>query len=83
MAWLPGSAWAWMENAEDVRDEDVCENDGGDDPCGEALDEPVDLPRPALDSTEGDEVGGGGEAANPVIDDADKRIGSHGTSLSE
>ena len=65
------------EDAEEVRDEEGGEDERGDDPGGEALDEPVDLPGPALDSAEGDEVGGGGEAADPVIDDADERIWSH------
>ena len=59
-----------MKDAEEVRDEDGGEDDGRDDPCGEALDDPVDLPRPAPDATEGDEVRGGGETADPVEDDA-------------
>ncbi len=58
------------EDAEEVGDEEAAEDEGRDDPGGEALDEPVDLPRPALDAAEGDEVGGRGEAADPVIDDA-------------
>ena len=62
------------EDAEDVGDEDGGQDGGRDDPGGEALDGPVDLPRPALDSAEGDKVGGGAEAANPVEDDAEKRI---------
>src|SRR5665213_745003 len=66
-----------VQDAEDVGHEDVGEDDGRDDPSGEALDEPVDLPRPALDGAEGNEVSSGGEAADPVINDADKRIGSH------
>lgn len=66
-----------VQDAERVRDEDAGEDDGRDDPGGEALDEPVDFPRPALNAAEGDEVGGGGEAADPVEDDADERIGSH------
>ncbi len=69
--------------AKEVRDEDAGEEGGGDDPGGEALDEPVDLPRPALDAAEGDEVGCGGETADPVKDDADKRIRSHESSLLE
>lgn len=77
------AAIGWMsrvggvQDAREVGHEDVGEDDGRDDPGGKALDEPVDLPRPALDGAEGDEVGGGGEAADPVINDADKRIGSH------
>ena len=71
-----------VQDARKVGNEDVSEDDGRDDPGGKALDEPVDLPRPALDGAEGNEVSGGGEAADPVIDDADKRIGSHETSLS-
>jgi len=70
-----------VEDAEDVGDEQPGEDDGRDDPCGEALDEPVNLPRPALDAAEGDEVGGGGETSNPVKDDAEKRIWSHLASL--
>jgi len=64
------------EDAEEVWDEEAGEYDGRDDPRGEALDKPVDLPRPTLDGAEGDEVGGGGEAADPVKDDADERIRS-------
>ncbi len=72
-----------VKDGEEVRDEDAGEEGGGDDPGGETLDEPVDLPRPALDAAEGDEVCGGGETADPVIDDADKRIRSHESSLLE
>src|SRR5207248_1831401 len=71
-----------VQDVEDVWDEDVGEDDRRDDPCGEALDEPVNLPRPALDAAEGDEVGGGGETSNPVKDNAEKRIWSHLASLS-
>jgi len=71
------------KNAEDVRNEDTGEYDGGDDPSGEALDKPVDLPGPALDSAERDEICGGGQTADPVKDDADKRVGSHDTSLGD
>ena len=70
-----------MQDAGEVGDEDVGEHGRGDDPRGEALDDPVDLPRPALDAAEGDEVGGGAEAADPVEDDAEKWIRSQGTSL--
>ena len=70
-----------VEDAEEIRDEEGGEDDWRDDPGGEALDKPVDLPRPALDAAEGDEVGGGGETADPVIDDADERIGSHEASF--
>ena len=70
-----------VEDAEDVGDEYVCKDDGCNNPCGEALDEPINLPRPALDAAEGDEVGGGGETSNPVKDDAKKRIWSHEASL--
>ncbi len=70
-----------VDDAEEIWDEDGAEDDRRDDPCGEALDEPVDLPRPALDAAEGDEVGGGGETSNPVKDDAEKRIRSHEASF--
>ena len=63
-----------MEDAEEIGDEKAGEDDWCDDPGGESLDEPVNLPRPALDAAEGDEVGGGGETSNPVEDDAEKRI---------
>ena len=69
------------EDSGDVGNENVGKDERRDDPSGESLDEPVDLPRPALDSAEGDEVCGGSEAADPVIDDADKRIGSHAVPL--
>jgi len=49
----------------------------GDDPRGDALDDPVDLKRPAPDAAERDEVGGGGEAPDPVVQDAYEWIGSH------
>src|ERR1700733_1051673 len=72
---------ALMDDTEEIGDEDGAEKGGRDDPRGEALDEPVDLPRPALDAAEGDEVGGGGETSDPVIDDADKRIRSQGATF--
>jgi hypothetical protein len=46
-------------------------SNGGDNPGGKTLDEPVDLPRPVLDPTKGGEVGGGGKVSDPVIDHAD------------
>jgi len=70
-----------VNDSKEVGDEDRAEDNRRDDPCGEALDEPVDLPRPALDAAKGDEVGGGGETSNPMIDNADKRIRSHEASL--
>ena len=70
----------FVKDAEEVGDEEGGEDDGGDDPCGEALDEPVDLPRPAPDAAEGNEVGGGCETADPVKDDSEKRIWPHVTS---
>ena len=70
-----------MEDSEGVGDEDPCEYDGREDPRGEALDEPIDLPRPALDAAEGDEISGGGESSDPVKDDAKKRIRSHEASF--
>lgn len=69
------------DDAPHVGDEDAGQQGGRDDPGGEALDDPVDLPGPALDLAEGDEVGGGGEAADQVVDDSDERIGNHGASL--
>ena len=69
------------EDAEDVGNEDRSKYDRGDDPCCEALDKPVDLPGPALDAAERDKVCGGGETADPVKDNADKRVGSHDTSF--
>ena len=57
-------------------DEEPGEERRGDEPGGDALDDPVDLPRPALDAAEGDEVRGGAEAADPVEYDAKKRIWS-------
>ena len=74
---LPGLA----EDGPQVGDEEAGEQGGRDDPGGEALDDPVDLPRPTLDAAEGDEVGGGAEAADPVEDNAEKRIGSQDASL--
>ena len=71
----------FAKNADEVGNEDEGEDEWGDDPCGEALDDPIDLPRPAPDATEGDEVGGGGETAYPVVDNAEKRIWSHVASL--
>ena len=70
-----------VEDSEDMGNEEAGKDDWGDDPRCETLDEPVDLPRPALDAAEGDEVGGGGETSNPVKDDAEKRIWSHLASL--
>jgi hypothetical protein len=64
-----------------VRNEEEGHHGRGDDPGGEALDDPVDLPGPALDLAEWDEVGGGGEAPDQVVDDAEKEIGSHVASL--
>jgi hypothetical protein len=70
-----------VEDGRDVRHKDICEDDWRYDPRGEALNEPVDLPRPTLDAAEGDEVGGGGKASNPVEDDAKKRVWSHESSF--
>ena len=63
--------------ARKMGNEDAREDDWRDDPGGEALNEPVDLPGPALDASEGNEVRSGGKATDPVIDDADKWIWSH------
>jgi len=60
----------FAKDADEVGNKDEGEDQWGDDPCGEALDEPVDLPRPTSDATEGNEVGGGGETADPVVDNA-------------
>ena len=70
-----------VEDGRDVGNEDIGEDDRRYDPRGEALDEPVDLPRPALDAAEWDEIGGGGKASNPVEDDAKKRVWSHESSF--
>lgn len=66
-----------MEDAEEIGDEERGEDHRRDEPGCYSLNEPVDLPGPAFDATEGDEVGSGSEAADPVIDDANKRIWSH------
>ena len=65
-----------MEYPEEVWNQDASQNDRGDDPGSESLDDPVNLPGPATNSTEGNEIGSGGEASNPVINDAYKRIWS-------
>jgi hypothetical protein len=70
-----------MHDGGEMGDEQAGEDGRGDDPGGEALDDPVDLPRPALDAAEGDKVGGGAEAADPMEDYAEKRIGSQDASL--
>ena len=70
-----------VKDGGDVGNEDPCENDGRYDPRGETLDEPIDLPRPALDAAEGDEVRGGGKASNPMKDDAKKGVWSHESSI--
>lgn len=59
-----------VEDSEDVGDEEPGEDDRRHNPRGEALNKPVDLPRPTLDAAEGDEVSGRGEASYPVKDDA-------------
>ena len=59
-----------VHDAGEMGNEEVPKNRGCNDPCGEALNDPVDLPRPALDSAEWNEVSGGAEAADPVEDDA-------------
>jgi hypothetical protein len=69
------------KDAKDIGNEETGKYDRGDDPCCEALDKPVDLPGLALDAAERNEICGGGETADPVKDDADKRVGSHNTSL--
>ena len=66
-----------MKNGKKIRDSREARTMGATIQAANALNEPVDLPRPALDSAKGNEVGGGGEAANPVIKNADKRIRSH------
>ena len=66
-----------MKDRCEVWNEETGENDGCEDPCGEALGKPVDFPWPALDAAERDEVRGRCKAADPVIDDADEWIWSH------
>jgi hypothetical protein len=66
-----------VEDAEEIRDEESSQHDRRDEPRRNSLDEPVDLPGPSLDPAKGNKVGSGGEAAEPVIEYADKRIGSH------
>jgi hypothetical protein len=66
-----------MENLENPWHEQSGDKGRSEQPRSHALDDPVNLPRPALDSTEGDEVAGGGEAAQPMKDDAQKRIRTH------
>ena len=62
------------EYGHDVWDEGCGEEDGDDDPAKNALDNPVDLPRPALDSAEGKVATRGGKSAGPMIENAQKRI---------
>jgi hypothetical protein len=59
-----------VQDVKRMRHEDQRQHRRRDQPRGHALDDPVDLPRPALDAAEGDEVRGGAEAADPMKDDA-------------
>ena len=67
---VDGGVGRGVEDGGEMGDEEPGEERWGDEPGGDALDDPVDLPRPALDAAEGDEVSGGAEAADPVEDDA-------------
>jgi hypothetical protein len=47
---------------------------GRDNPGSEALNDPVDFPGPPLDGPERNEVTGGGQPADPVIENSNQRI---------
>ena len=53
------------------------EDPGSDDPAEEAADQPVDLPGPLLHAPVRDVEAAGGEAAEPVEEDAEERVRLH------
>src|ERR1700689_2668748 len=55
------------QHQEKIWNEYAGENNRRDNPCREALNQPIDLPGPALDTAKGDEVRRGGESSDPVI----------------
>ncbi len=58
-------------------DQQQGQHHGGDEPRSDALDNPVNFPGPTLDSPKRDEIAGGGEAADPVIDNANEWVRTH------
>ena len=63
-----------MQDDGDIRNEQESKNFRNDDPRYEALNDPEDLPGPSFDRTEGDEVAGGCQATDPVIDNPKQGI---------
>ena len=53
---------------------DPGDQERSDDPCRESLDDPVNLPGPALDWPKGYEIRGRGQSSDPMIDHANERI---------
>ena len=71
---VDGGLKSRLEDAGEVWNEQAGEKDRSDDSGGKALDEPVDLPGPALDRPERYEIGSRGQSSNPVVDHSDKRV---------
>jgi hypothetical protein len=64
---VDGGLKSRLEDAGEVWNEQAGEKDRSDDSGGKALDEPVDLPGPALDAAEREEIRRGRQAPDPVI----------------
>jgi hypothetical protein len=64
---VDGGLKSRLEDAGEVWNEQAGENDRCDDSGGKALDKPVDLPGPALDAAEREEIRRGREAPDPVV----------------
>ena len=66
-----------MKNVEEMGDQQKRQYHRSDEPGGNALDDPVNFPGPALDSTKWNEIAGRSEATDPVIENANKRVRTH------
>jgi hypothetical protein len=66
-----------MEDAEQVRHKEECERHGCDEPGSNTLDDPKNLPGPALDPSKWDEVAGRCQTAYPVVNNANKGVWTH------
>ena len=74
--------WGFTQNLDEIGGHEAGENPRGDDPTEEAAYEPVGFPGPAFDAAKGNVETSRREAAEPMEDDAEKRICGQGVGLS-